>query len=654
MFVSLLLILTTLIDRNPCIVESSGLQAPGYFLISGVDQDSLGFIDNTGRFIYPLFTGPNVNHRPTPYGGYTYYDGALQAYVTVDNNLRTIDTFSVQAPYQTDFHEGYQTTGRRCFVLGTEVRTVNMSELIQGAPDSAQVIGCVIQEFDRRGRRTFEWKSLDHIPPTEATYEIDLTHNRIDYIHANAIVEDSARNIILSCRNLDQIIKIDRSTGSIIWRLGGSAAHRNDFTFTNDTNDGFVGFSHQHAPVITRKGELLVFDNGNLKSSQVSRVVAYTLNETTLTATKTWEYIHPNPTFSPTMGSVQELPNGNILIGWGTAQNGLVATEVDRSGMIHSEVRTPTPLPYPYRVYKSPIAMTSIVRKISGYEQVDFSNMDSTTRVRVRPTTYNQDHDVSIERHNYAPTHIESREHLPCHVFPQRWVVRYHATQNVYAAQFNLARTMVEDDPSAAMVLYRHQEGVGPFVELPTSLVEASSQIEVPNLAPGEYVLGSRLCKEPSLVYPGNSQDEHALLVPLRWTPAIGADGYEVEISTSADFTQDVRFFRTQLPDTTIRNLQPQKTYYWHVRVIRQPEVGLWTQTWTFDVMTPLTVSDDGAATDLPIGTNLVVYDVLGNEIARETIVREQQHIVPDLHDKLLVIVATTPGGAVYRKLLAR
>lgn len=654
MFITLLLLLTTLVDRNPLIVKSSGLQAPGYFLVSGVDQDSAGLIDNYGRFIYPILTGPNVNQRPTPYGGYTYYDGDLQAYVTVDNTLRSTDTFSVQAPYQTDFHEGYQTTGRRYFVLGTEIRTVNMSELVQGASESAQVIGCVIQEFDRRGRRTFEWRSLDHISPSESTYDIDLTHNRIDYIHANAIIEDSSRNIILSCRNLDQIIKIDRSSGSIIWRLGGSAAHRNDFTFINDTVDGFVGFSHQHAPVFTRSGELLVFDNGNLKTNQMSRVVAYNLNETTLTATKTWEYLHPAPIFSPTMGSVQELPNGNILVGWGTAQNGLVATEVDRTGMIHSEVRTQTTLPYPYRVYKAPIAMTSIVRKISGYEQVDFSNMDSTTRVRLRPTNYNQNHEVSIERHNYPPADIESREHLPCHVFPQRWVVRYHATQNIYAAQFNLARTMVEDEPSAAMVLYRPTEGVGPFVELPSQPVEASSLVEIPHLAPGEYILGSRLCKEPSLVYPGNSQDEHTLTVPLRWTEAIGAEGYEVEISTSADFTEDVRFLRTQLPDTTIKDLQPQKTYYWHVRVIRQPEVGPWTQTWTFDVMTPLTVSDDGVAVGLPIGTNLIVYDVLGNEIARETILRDQQTVVPDIHDKLLFVVATTPSGYIYRRLIAR
>lgn len=654
MFITLLLVLTTLVDRNPLIVESSGLQAPGYFLISGVNQDSAGLIDNSGRFIYPIFTGPNVNQRPTPYGGYTYYDRDLQAYVTVDNTLRLTDTFSVQAPYQTDFHEGYQTSGRRYFVLGTEIRTVNMSEVIQGASESAQVIGCVIQEFDRRGRRTFEWRSLDHISPSESTYDIDLTHNRIDYIHANAIIEDSSRNIILSCRNLDQIIKIDRSSGSIIWRLGGSTAHRNDFTFANDTVDGFVGFSHQHAPLFTRKGELLVFDNGNLKTNQMSRVVAYDLNETTLTATKTWEYVHPTAMFSPTMGSVQELPNGNILIGWGTAQTGLVATEVDRTGMIHSEVRTQTTLPYPYRVYKAPIAMTSIVRKISGYQQVDFSNMDSTTRVRLRPTNYSQDHEVSIERHNYPPSDIESREHLPCYVFPQRWVVRYHTTQNVYAAQFNLARTMVEDEPSAAMVLYRPTEGVGPFVELPSQPVEASSLVEIPHLAPGEYILGSRLCKEPSLVYPGNSQDEHTRTVPLRWTAAIGAEGYEVEISTSADFTEDVRFLRTQLPDTTIKDLQPQKTYYWHVRVIRQPEVGPWTQTWTFDVMTPLTVSDDGAAVGLPIGTNLIVYDVLGNEIARETILRDQQTVVPDIHDKLLFLVATTPSGDIYRRLIAR
>ena len=36
---------------------------------------------------------------------------------------------------------------------------------------------------------------------------------------------------LVSCRNLDEITKIHRTTGEIIWRWGGS---QNDFIFTND------------------------------------------------------------------------------------------------------------------------------------------------------------------------------------------------------------------------------------------------------------------------------------------------------------------------------------------------------------------------------------------------------------------------------------
>jgi len=459
-----LLLLAFLTDTPSLRIETSGARASGYFLIGGLNVDSAGLVDNTGSFVHAIQTGPNINQHPTPYRGYTYYDGLLRAYVVVDASLRKIDTFNVTPPYTTDFHEGYQTRGRRYIALGTEARTLDLSGLIQGASDSAHVIGAIVQEIDRRGRVTFEWRSLDHIPITVATPDIDLTHNRIDYLHVNAVIEDETGDLILSCRNAVQLIKIDRSSGSVEWVLGGSASQRNDFTFVNDTVGDFVGFSHQHSPVVSNEGEILLFDNGNLKSSRQSRVVAYKINTTLMTATKTWEYTPPYPTFSPTMGSVQQLENGNILIGWGTTQNGLVATEVSRNGTIHAEITTPHPLAFPYRVYKAPIAMTAVTKTISDKELVEFTTLDSTTKFTLLANTLEDPTEVTIERHTYPPNHIIYRDTIPCHVFPERWVVMFNNPSNTYTAFIDVARTIAEEDPSAERVYYRPKEGVGEFV----------------------------------------------------------------------------------------------------------------------------------------------------------------------------------------------
>jgi hypothetical protein len=108
------------------------------------------------------------------------------------------------------------------------------------------------------------------------------------------------------------VTKINRDTGEIIWRLGGS---HSSFTFINDPLNGFES---QHNVATTGKNRYLVFDNGNLHAPPVSRAVEYELNLTNMTARLVWQYPKTPTTslFSPYMGNSQRLPNGNTLINW--------------------------------------------------------------------------------------------------------------------------------------------------------------------------------------------------------------------------------------------------------------------------------------------------------------------------------------------------
>jgi hypothetical protein len=69
----------------------------------------------------------------------------------------------------------------------------------------------------------------------------------------------------------------------------------------------------------------LLYDNGNFSNQYTgtgnqSRAVEYELDTALMTAEKVWEFIHPQSLFTPSIGGVQRLPNGNTLIDFGNLQ----------------------------------------------------------------------------------------------------------------------------------------------------------------------------------------------------------------------------------------------------------------------------------------------------------------------------------------------
>jgi hypothetical protein len=128
---------------------------------------------------------------------------------------------------------------------------------------------------------------------------------------------------------MDEVTKIDRITGDILWRMGGK---NNQFTFTSDP----IPFSHQHAAKWLPNGNLVLFDNGNLRLPHFSRAVEYALDQGAKTATLVWQYRLNPDVFGPAFGDVQRLANGNTLICWGATVP--LLTEVAPDGTIVSEM----------------------------------------------------------------------------------------------------------------------------------------------------------------------------------------------------------------------------------------------------------------------------------------------------------------------------
>ena len=159
----------------------------------------------------------------------------------------------------------------------------------------------------------FEWRSLDHVAIEESHAPIS-TDTPFDYFHVNSIELDADGNYLVSARNTWAIYKIDRGSGNVIWRLGGK---KSDFAM----GPGTV-FAWQHDARHHGATDQLVslFDDGAAPQVQPqSKALVLALDTKRMRATLHRRYTHDPPVLSHALGSTQLLPNGNVLVGWGTA-----------------------------------------------------------------------------------------------------------------------------------------------------------------------------------------------------------------------------------------------------------------------------------------------------------------------------------------------
>lgn len=299
-------------------IDSINNPSQGNFFFTPFNGNYPNYLVIADNFGIPIFyrkttMGRAIDLKRQPNGSITYYkEGANQHYV-MDSSYNIIDSLHMQNGYSTNLHELVILENGHSLMMGYDPQHVRMDTIVAGGDSNATVAGLIIQELDENKNVIFQWRSWDHFKITDATEDIDLNAAYIDYVHGNAIEVDSDSNILISSRNMDEITKINRQTGEIIWRLGGKYCRNNEFTFTNDP----IGFSHQHDIRRLPNGNIGLFDDGNLHSPQFSRAVEYKLDEINKTATLIHDYRNNPETFSFAMGSARFLDSNNVVIGWG-------------------------------------------------------------------------------------------------------------------------------------------------------------------------------------------------------------------------------------------------------------------------------------------------------------------------------------------------
>tara|TARA_B100000787_G_scaffold95165_1_gene70259 strand:+ start:1494 stop:2963 length:1470 start_codon:yes stop_codon:yes gene_type:complete len=311
-------------------------QANLFYQLGGSNIKPVKIIDPSITEIYSQNTGMKGWDFKVNYNNkISYFDRVSKGWFIMDSLQNEIDSVYCLNGYTADNHDFLALTNGNYVLFAYDEQPYAMDTVVPGGNPNATVEGLIIQELDANHNLIFEWKSWDHFHVTDNTYMSPWTGASLPFIHANAIDIDFDGHFLVSCRGLDEITKIHRTTGEIIWRWGGT---KNEFTFVND-----YPFTHQHSIRSLGNNRYLLYDNGNYSGqyypsgNNVSRAVEYELDTNLMEATKVWGFVHPDSLYTPSIGGAQRLPNGNTLINFGNLQwlnTGSIVTEVDSNNQI--------------------------------------------------------------------------------------------------------------------------------------------------------------------------------------------------------------------------------------------------------------------------------------------------------------------------------
>lgn len=297
-------------------------------------------VDDAGEpiWFHPTTPVTAMNFRAAVYRGkpvLTWWEGRTEhglgdgTHVILDTSYRVVARVPSGAGRPSDLHEFVLTSRGTALVTAWERRNADLSAF--GGASNGVVVGGVVQELALpSGRVLFEWRSLDHVDLAES--HATPGHDFFDYFHVNSIDLDSDGNLLVSARNTWAVYKISRHTGEVIWRLGGK---KSDFAMGPGT-----GFAWQHDARHHHGDDLVsLFDDGAAPAVQPqSKGLVLALDRKRMRATVHRKYTHRPSVLAHALGSIQLLPNGNALVGWGTAP---YFTEYSDGGRVLLDAKLP-------------------------------------------------------------------------------------------------------------------------------------------------------------------------------------------------------------------------------------------------------------------------------------------------------------------------
>jgi hypothetical protein len=234
-------------------------------------------------------------------------------YLILNSSYEEVARVRAARGYKGDHHEFLITPQNTAlFTIYGEVEGFDLSSL--GGSKEGKVLDGIVQEVDiESGELLFEWHSLEHVDLQESYGKVPKDSKKwyFDYFHINSIEVDHDNNLLLSARRTSTIYKIDRTTGDVIWRLGGK---KSDFKMGRGSTPAY-----QHDARRQADGTITVFDNGDFEVDEQSYGLVLEVDEESMSVKLLEEYPNPDGKLCATQGSMQVLPETNtVFIGWGS------------------------------------------------------------------------------------------------------------------------------------------------------------------------------------------------------------------------------------------------------------------------------------------------------------------------------------------------
>lgn len=223
----------------------------------------------------------------------------------------------------------------------TAYKQVPMNLVPFHGPPNGTLLDSAVQEYDlTTGALLQNWDAVNHIPLSESKVTPGPAGTPWDAYHVNSIQLTSG-SFLVSMRNTWGAYMVDAATGNIEWTLGAGPA--STFTF-----GPHAAFAWQHDVQLDSNGHMTVFDDeccavtasGSSPPNGPSRGLVLKLDMAAHTATFVAQYERGKSFDTAFLGSMQLVPGGNALVGWGARP---YFTEYSAAGKALLEARFPDP-----------------------------------------------------------------------------------------------------------------------------------------------------------------------------------------------------------------------------------------------------------------------------------------------------------------------
>lgn len=319
-------------QRGPLITDAAGVPVWSYPLAPG--QSAMGF-------------------RPQLYRGrrvLTWWQGRLLASgigagegEIFDSRYRRIATIRVPGTLGMDPHE-LELTPRGTALFAAD-RLVRRDLRPYGGRRDGELVDTVVEEASVRTRRVvWRWDALRHVSLSES-YTRPAGSRPWDAFHFNSVDVDAHGNRLISLRNTWTVYDVARTSGRVVWRLGG---RRSSFALGSG-----VRFAGQHDARFGPRGTVTLFDNA-IPPSRVghSRGLVISIDAARGVARLVREFDPVRRLLAVGQGSFEPLAGGGAFVGWGSMP---YVSEFGRRGQLLFDARFPGS-DETYRAFLSPWA----------------------------------------------------------------------------------------------------------------------------------------------------------------------------------------------------------------------------------------------------------------------------------------------------------